>query len=120
MTGSRDAVPSLNRFGHSISNDKIHALETKLSEEQVNNQTNTSLVPTHIQPSVFVTFCYDNCDHNVESIYNATLHGTNSIIPRQLDKQQVEATGNNSTIASTERRSFKPIYHELEPYIKEK
>ena len=119
MTGSRDAVCSLNRFGHSISNDKIHALETKLAEEQVNNQTNTSLVPTHIQPSVFVTFCYDNCDHNVESIYNATLHGTNSIIP-QLEKQQVEATGNNSTIASTERRSFKPIYHELEPYIKEK
>ena len=119
MTGSRDAVRSLNRFGHSISNDKIYALETKLAEEQVNNQTNTSLVPTHIQPSVFVTFCYDNWDHNVESIYNATLHGTNSIIPRQLDKQQVEATGNNSTIASTER-SFKPIYHELEPYIKEK
>ena len=56
----------------------------------------------------------------MESIYNTTLHGTNGIIIQQLDKQQVEATGNNSTIVSTERRSFKPIYHELQPYIKEK
>ena len=107
ITGSVDAVRWLNRFGHSISYDEINALETKLAEEQVNNQTNTSLVPTHIQPS--------------ESIYNTTLQWTNGIIIQQLDKQQVEATGNNSTIVSTERRkSFKPIYHELQPYIKEK
>ena len=96
----------------SISYDELNALETKLAEEQVNNQTNTSLVPTLIQPSVFVTFYFDNCDHNMESIYNATLHGTLGIIIKQLGKQKVEATGNNSAIVSTERRrSFKPIYH---------
>ena len=50
ITGFVDAVRWLNRFGHSISHDEINALETKLAEEQVNNQTNTSLVPTHIQP----------------------------------------------------------------------
>ena len=96
-------------------------MEAKVVEEQVNNQTNTSLVPTHIHPSIFVTFCLDNCDHNMESIYDITLHGTNNIIRQQLDKQQVEATGNNSTIISNERRrSFQPIYQELQPYIKEK
>ena len=121
ITASVDAVRWLNHFGHSISYDKINALETKLAKEQVNNQTNTSLVPTHIQPSVFVTFCFDNCDNNMESIYNATLYGTNGIIVQQLDKQRVEATENNCTIVSTERRrSFKPTYHELQPYIKEK
>ena len=73
ITGSVDAVRWLNRFGHSISYDEINALKTKLAEEQVNNQTNTSLVFTHIQPSVFVTLCYDNYDHNMESIYTATL-----------------------------------------------
>ena len=110
IAGFVDAVRWLNCFGHSISYDEINALETKLAEKQVNNQTNTSLVPTHIQASVFVTFCFDNCDNTMESIYNATLRGTNGIIIQQLDKQQVEATGNNSIIVSTERRrSFKTI-----------
>ena len=108
ITGPVDAVCWLNRFGHSNSHDDP-------------NQTNMSLVPNHIQSSVFVTFCYNNCDHSMESIYNTTLHGTNSIIIQQLDRQQVEATGNNSTIVSTERRrSFKSIYHNLQPYTKEK
>ena len=57
----------------------------------------------------------------MESIYNSTLHGTLSIIIKKLDKQNIEALGNNSAIVSTKRkRSFKPIYHELQPYIKEK
>ena len=121
ITGSVDAARWLNHFDHSISYDEINALRAKLAEEQVNNQTNMSLVPTHIQPSVFVTFFFDNFDHNMESIYNATLHRTNGIIIQQLDKQQVEAPGNISRIVSTERRrSFKPVYHELQPYIKEK
>ena len=68
-------------------------METKLAKEQVNNQTNKSLVPAHIKTSVLVTFCYDNCDHNMESIYNTTLNCTNGIIIHQLDKQQVEAMG---------------------------
>ena len=80
VTGSVDAVHWLNRFGHSISYDEINALETKLAEEQVNNQTIKSLVPTHTQLRNFVNFCFNNCDHNMESIYNATLHGTNGII----------------------------------------
>ena len=47
ITGSVDAR-WFNRFRHSISYDEINALETKLAEEQVNNQINTSLVPTLI------------------------------------------------------------------------
>ena len=57
----------------------------------------------------------------MESMYNATLHGKNGVIVQQLDKQQIEVTRNSSTIVSTERRkSFKPIYQELQSYIKEK
>ena len=40
----------------------------------------------------------------MESIYNATLYWTSSIITQQLDKQQVEATENNYTIVRTESR----------------
>ena len=108
----------VHKTNNSIYYDKINALETNVAEEQVNNQANTSLVPTHIQPSVFVTFCFDNCDQSVESIYNTTLDGANGVIVQQLDKQQVEATENSSTIVNVERRrSFKPIYHKLHPYI---
>lgn len=57
----------------------------------------------------------------MESMYNATSHGKNSITVQQLDKRQIELTRNCSTIVSTERRkSFKPIYQELQSYIKEK
>ena len=70
----------MHKTNNSIYYDKINALETKVAEEQENSQANTSLVPTHIQPSVFVTFCFDSCDQNVESIYNTTLHGANGII----------------------------------------
>ena len=53
----------------------------------------------------------------MESICNAILYGINGIIIQQLDKQQVEATGDNSTIKSTgRRRLFKPIYRELQQY----
>ena len=86
IKGPVEAVCWLNCFGHSISFHEINALKTKLAGEHVNNQTNTSLVPTHIQLSVFVTFCFDNCDHNMESINNATLHSKNGIIIQQLDK----------------------------------
>ena len=117
ITGSVDAACWLNGFGHSISYDEVNALQTKLAE----SKSNTSLVPTRIQSGVFVTSCLNNYDRNMESIYSATLHGINSIIIQQLNTQQVEATGNNSAILSIERRrSFKPIYHELQSYIKEK
>ena len=37
-------------------------------------------MPNKIQPDISVTFVYDNCDHNAESICNVTLHGTTRIV----------------------------------------
>ena len=39
ITNSVNAVRWLNRFGHSISDNEINALESKPAEEQINNQT---------------------------------------------------------------------------------
>ena len=79
-TASISVIRWLNRFGHIISYDEVNAVETKLAEDQIRNVNIRKYVPNSIQPSTFVTFVYDNCDHNAESIYNITLHGTNGIV----------------------------------------
>ena len=79
-TASISVIRWLNRFGHIISYDEVSAVETKLAEDQIRNVNIRKYVPNSIQPSTFVTFVYDNCDHNAESIYNITLHGTNGIV----------------------------------------
>ena len=84
-TGSVSVIRWLNRFGHATSYNEINAIETKLAEDQVRNITFRIYVPNNIQPSVFVTFVYDNCDHNAESIYNVTLHATNGIVIQRFE-----------------------------------
>ena len=77
---SVDLIRWLNRLGHSISYDQINSIENKLAEHQANRREPRKFVPYNIQSSVSVAFLYDNCDHNSESIYNITLHGTNGTI----------------------------------------
>ena len=118
-SGSVDLVRWLNHFGHTVSYDEINSIETKLAEDQVNRLEPRKFVPNNIQPSVFVTFVYDNCDHNLESLYNVTLHGTNGIIIQK----SLRSTTNNAPVPlpptkNARRRSFKPMVSELQPYIK--
>ena len=44
----------------------------KLAEDQASRREPRKFSPNNIQPSVFVAFIYDNCDHNIESMYNVT------------------------------------------------
>ena len=59
-TRSRLMLDSLNRLGHSISYDEVNNVETSFAEVNVKNQSNRSFVPNNVQPSLFVTFVYDN------------------------------------------------------------
>ena len=68
-TGSVITTRWLNRFGHSVSYDEINAIETRLAEEQLASQNARRYIPNNIQPSTFVTFVYDNCDH-IQRILN--------------------------------------------------
>ena len=72
-TSSKFMVNSLNRFGHSISYDEVNNIETFFAEMQANEQSHQSFVPNNIQPSTFITFVYDNCDHNPEMISGISL-----------------------------------------------
>ena len=81
----RRVIEWLNRFGHCISYAEVNAVETKLAmDESKRSQKNTTYVPSVIAPLTFVTFIWDNCYHNRESIFGDTLHCTNGIIvPRK-------------------------------------
>ena len=126
-TGSVSVICWLNHYGHCISYDEIIATETKLAEEQVHMQTARRYVPNNIQPGLPVTFVYDNCDHNAESIYNVTVHGTNGIVIQMKNNnninsnnQNIPSTRSTTNTQSIKRRSFKPVLQEVQPFIKPK
>ena len=98
-TGSVSVIRWLNRYGHCISYDEINATETILAEEQVHMQTTRRYVPNNIQPGLPITFVYDTCDHDAESIYNVTVHGTNGIVI--LMKNNNSRISNNQNIPPT-------------------
>ena len=99
ITGSVSVIRWLNRYGHCISYDEINATETILAEEQVHMQTARRYVPNNIQPGLPITFVYDTCDHDAESIYNVTVHGTNGIVI--LMKNNNSRISNNQNIPPT-------------------
>ena len=125
-TGSVNVIRWLNRFGHCISYDEINSTETKLAEEQAHSKTARAYVPNNIRPGSLVTFVYDNCDHNAESIYNVTVHGTNGIVIQMKNNNHVSNEQNippprsATNIQSIKRRSFKPVLQEVQPFIKSK
>ena len=75
-----------------------------------------SYLPNNIQPSTFVMFIYDNCDHNPESITGVSMHCTNGIIVKRQSPESEFLTTNATAIVTSNRRSFKPVTHELAPY----
>ena len=62
LTGSKELITLLNRYGHGVSYDKVLEVETALAEGQVRTELNGVILPKCIQPNVFATFCWDNID----------------------------------------------------------
>ena len=79
-TGPRLMLDSLNHLGYSVSYGEVNNVETSFAELNVKNQSNQLFVPNNVQPSSFVTFVYNNCDHKPETLSGASLHVTNGII----------------------------------------
>ena len=119
-SGSVDLIRWRNRLGHTVSYDEINNIEAKLAEDQANWTEPGKIVPNNIQPTVLITFVYDNCDHNIGSIYNFTLHGTNRIIFHKCLQTTNNDTNTNPPVKNVCHRSFKPVSNELQPYIKTK
>ena len=117
-TGSKLLINCLNRLGHSISYSDVNKIETDIANRQLINGNLRTCVPGGLQPGKLITFVYDNCDQNPESIFGSTVHCTNGIAIQQHNKlgeplQSVRATEPEYK----GRRSFTPIEYVLEPYI---
>ena len=118
-TGSKLLIECLNKLGHSVSYYEVNRFETFTAENESKNACLQNYVPNNVQPSSFVTFVFDNCDHNLETINGEVMHCTNGIIIQRTPKQ-----ANHISICSTKpmqkRRSFKPIAKNIAPYIQPK
>ena len=86
-------------------------LETGFSEKQVEHQLVREYVPPAVQPSTFLNFVYDNCDHNPETLTGATMHYTNGITMQRKsgNDQPDEAPTEENTNPLVKRKSFAPI-----------
>jgi len=119
-TGSKFLINCLNRLGHCTSYDQVSIIETSFAEAQAVLRNQRSFVPNNVQPSRFVTFVYDNCDHNPETSSGVSMHCTNGI----LIQRRVNTADNSEFIINIptvcnqgqKRRSFKPILSEVQPY----
>ena len=56
LTGSKEVITLLNRFGHAISYDQVLQIETLLAKEQLKTEVNGVILPKIIKPNVFSTF----------------------------------------------------------------
>ena len=94
-------------MGHAISYNEVNLVETKLADDQA-QIVSREFIPTIIQNSSFVTFVFDNCDHNMESIYGATLHCTNGIIIQvKAQENAIPSICQSIEVASQTRYSIK-------------
>ena len=75
-------------------------------------------MPDSVQPSVFVTFVYDNCDHNPETLSGVTMHCTNGIFIQQITTAQEiqQPISNQIPSKEGERRSLIPVTKEVDAY----
>ena len=127
-TRSIKVIIWLNHYGYCISYDEINATQTKLAEEQVHIPTAGRYIPNNIHRGLGVTFVYDNCDYNSESIYNVTVHGTNGIViqmnnnnnNRKSNNKNIPPTRSTRNVQSIKRCYFKPVLQEVRPFIKPK
>ena len=109
----------LIKLGNPVSYYEVNRFETFKAENESKNACLQNYVPNNVQPSSFVTFVYDNCDHNPETINGEVMHCTNGIIIQRTPKQ-----ANHISIcrrkSMQKRRSFKPIAKNIAPYIQSK
>ena len=117
----------LNRYGHCISYTDVGLVETKFADDQVQLCSSNGYVSSVMQPSVPVTFVWDNGDHNPMSVYGVSLHCTNGIRiqlqedrPSPVASTDVIVTENaENTIPQSrtkKRRSFQPVQSVIKPY----
>ena len=82
ITGSSQFVTVMNRFGHGISESQLEEVDTALAEKHIcEREHHGAVIPSNIQPTSFITLCWDNNDIAEETASGlGTTHCTNGIV----------------------------------------
>ena len=117
-TGSKELITYFNRLGHCISYSEVSRLETFIAETESLNREAPAFLPRGIQHEKFITYVFDNCDHNPESLRSLTMHCTNGIMIQRGPNQQVSEVIHEGAAPDGlgTRRSFIPINVTVAPY----
>ena len=120
-SGSKELLSWINRLGYGISYDEIVSLETSLANDAVKNQSVRSFSPSTIQPSLFLSFIWDNNDINPDSLTGQMMHCTNGIVVQLTYASSLD--DGNSSLRRTERkreRRFDPMPITMTAYYSQK
>ena len=120
-SGSKDVITWMNRYGHTISSGEVNLVKTNAAETQASVLSRT-FVPRIMQPSAFVTFVFDNCDHNLESKFKLTMHCTSGTVMQKCQNTDNRILTHNPILQQAESRkgqSFNLTQQDLAPFIKQ-
>lgn len=118
LTGSKELITMLNRFGHAISYDQVLQIETGLAEEQLKKDVNGVIIPKNIYPNVFSTFCWDNIDLTEETLSGqGTTHCTNGIVIQRQVAGCEPPPIDDCITRHTNKRTFQPITNQVTIYM---
>ena len=82
LTSSKHLIELLNRMGHCVSYDEMHAVNTSIAEEVLAKvEEFGTVIPTNIKPGAFVQIAANNKDLNEEALDGKnTTHATTMVI----------------------------------------
>ena len=84
LTGNKEVITLLNKFGHTVSYDAILDHEKVLVSKLHDDQMNALILPSLASKRVFSTWVWDNNDLCEETLSGAgTTHVTNGILVQQ-------------------------------------
>lgn len=114
LTGSKEVITLLNRFGHAISYDQVLQIETELAEEQLKTEVKGVILPKIIHPNVFSTFCWNKIDILEETLSGrGTTHCTNGIIVQRQVAECDPLPSRVGDIRRTRKRTFQAVLNQV-------
>ena len=93
LTGSKEVVKLLNRFGHSISYEEVIKLEKSLVQETLLDYDGSShLIPSNIVAGKFIQAAADNLDFNEQTLDGKnTTHATTLVLYQRAENRNFGA-----------------------------
>lgn len=117
LTGSKEVISLLNRFGHGISYEQLLSVETAMAEKQIAAEEGGVVLPSNVQPNVFSLFAWDNIDILEETLSGrGTTHCTNGIVV-QRQVAWCEPPPLQTQERRTRRRALPPVANQVRYFV---